>query len=732
MKISGEYVSIDTKNTTLLMKKVDDDLLTLYYGNRLIGNNFELFEGQRYNDLSERRMREKQSFSFIGGGDVREPSIIIKNFDGSFVNKFKYTKSYLEKKYMPNTFLPYAKDSLTSLVSEYYDEESEIIYRRIYSVFKDSDIIAVNCEIENLSNHAIHVLSASSVTLDLEGTDYDLTTFSGAWGRERWRTTNKIKNGIFINDSKTGSSSPYRNPFIMLKRNGIGNSFYAFNLIYSGSHKESVEQFSYNNTRVNVGINDFCFDYILSCGETFISPQALMIYSESENDITKQMHYFVNNNIIPCAKRGCPRPIVYNSWESVYFNFTEDKLIGLAEKAKALGIELFVLDDGWFRDDDKSNLGDWKVCKSKFKNGLADFAKRIHGLGLKFGLWFEPESISEKSELYNSHPDYAMVVPRKTPIRIRNQLLLDLTNDSVTEYLYGIISDIVEKVKLDYIKWDFNRYMTDRYSPVCCNNGEYEYRYYCGLYKLLKKITDRFPNLIIESCASGGSRFDLGMLSFSSYIWCSDNTDARERIFIQEGTLCGYPQSVLSAHVSASPNHQTGNKTSIENRFNIAAVGCLGYELDFDKCSETELDGIKRQIAFYKRYIELLQFGEFLKIGSAYEDDLFGYMTVSDNKRTAICVVIKLCDCGELGINDFPFRFAGLSPNIEYNVCIRNQVNKEKISGFRAYGQDLCSYGVKIGKFLKETDRENNSNSIRSVIFVFESIECLPREEKKR
>ncbi|NCC90047.1 MAG: alpha-galactosidase, partial [Spirochaetia bacterium] len=429
--------------------------------------------------------------------------------------------------------------------------------------------------------------------------------------------------GIVINDSKSGASSAEHNPCIFLTKED--GECIGMNLVYSGNHRELVETSPFGKIRILTGINPSGFCWDLSPQDRFQTPEAVLTYSNKGlNGASANFHHFVNNHIIRGPWKFRERPVLINNWEATYFNFTEDKLLTLAKESAALGMELFVLDDGWFglRNDDTTSLGDWTVNPKKLSSGLGGLALEIHRLGMMFGLWVEPEMVSIESQLYKKHPEWMIAIPGRRPSVGRNQYLLDLTREDVRTYLFKTLSETWHLADVNYIKWDMNRVFSDLYSAntEIRNHGEFLHRYVLGLYDLLGKLTQAFPNVLFESCASGGNRFDLGMLCYMPQTWTSDNTDEHSRLFIQEGTSCGYPLSAMGCHVSASPNHQTLRKTDIESRFNVAAFGVLGYELDITKLNRQQKEAIRAQIAFYKAHRSLLQYGNFTRIKLANSD----------------------------------------------------------------------------------------------------------------
>ena len=450
-----------------------------------------------------------------------------------------------------------------------------------------------------------------------------------------------------INDSKSGVSSADHNPCIFLtKENGetIG-----MNLIYSSNHRELVETSSYGKVRVLTGINPATFSWNLAPQDRFQTPEAVMTYSpDALNGASQNFHHFINNHIIRGPWKFRERPVLINNWEATYFKFTEDKLINLAKESANLGIELFVLDDGWFglRNDDTTSLGDWTVNPKKLPSGLENLSLEVHRLGMMFGLWVEPEMVSIESQLYKKHPDWMIAIPGRRPSVGRNQYMLDLSRPDVRDYLFKQLSDVWHFANVNYIKWDMNRVFSDLYSAnrEMKDHGEFFHRYILGLYELLEKLTAAFPNVLFESCASGGNRFDLGMLCYMPQTWTSDNTDSLSRLYIQEGTSCGYPLSTMGSHVSDSPNHQTLRRSDLESRFNVAAFGVLGYELDVTKLKGQQKDAIKAQIAFYKAHRALLQYGTFtrVKLANSISNQVIWAVASQDKSELLVLFAQKL------------------------------------------------------------------------------------------
>jgi alpha-galactosidase len=468
-----------------------------------------------------------------------------------------------------------------------------------------------------------------------------------------------VNGGRLEIDSDTGSSSNFHNPFTIIRNN---DTYYGFNLIYSGNHKTSVEVNDYDHIRIETGINDFLFSYKLKPGETFFAPEALIEVADSIDYLSSSFHKLINSHIIPERFEKRIPPILFNSWEGVYFDFNQEKLLKMAKEAKDLGAELFVVDDGWFghRNDDSSSLGDW-VDNPLKTGGLKNLADKVRSLGLQFGIWMEPEMISEDSDLFKKHPEYAMRIPNREPNRQRNQLMLDLTNDEVVKFIIDSVSNVLDLSKASYLKWDYNRNFSDVYSSSF-NSFEYGYRYIVNLYKIMDVLTKKYPSVLFEGCASGGARFDLGILSFFPQIWCSDNTDPLSRLFIQTGSLIGYPAKVMCCHVSKPINDVTKRKSRLLDRFQIALMGNLGYELDPTKLSNQDRKDIKQEIGFYKGFRKFSFFADSYLLGDCYNSNISGDMLINFSKSKAFLIVALT------GSYRGYLKIRGLNPKFSYQV----------------------------------------------------------------
>ena len=579
-------------------------------------------------------------FSFPHKGDYKSTPILLKNEKFGYVFDFKFEK-YEIRQPQKLEGLPTPHDANEELVVVLKDEKADIEVELHYLVFEESDAICRNVVIINNNEMPLKVLRALSYQLDLVNRNFELVTLSGGWASEMNQQIQTLVEGKYSVESKTGCSSCRFNPFFMLKEKSANlenGDVYSFNLIYSGNHLEEVELSHYGLVRVEAGINPFCFEFDLNKGDKFETPFAVLTYSNKGiNGARQNMHRFTNNHVIPSQWNNTIRPVVINNWEGTYFKFNESKLMSLAKDAKKYGAELFVLDDGWFgaRNSDTAGLGDYNVNKKKLPGGLSRLSKKLHKMGLKFGLWFEPEAVNPDSNCYRNHPDWAVKCVEREPSLGRHELILDLSKKEVQDYIIENVSKILKSAQIEFVKWDMNRNISDitfkDYNP-----GEFYHRYMLGLYRIMDELTKEFPNVLFEGCASGGNRFDLGILSYFPQIWASDDTDAHERITIQSGYYLGYPLSSVSAHVSSSPSHQLLRRTPIDTRFNVAMFGVLGFELLFNELDKLEKKKCKQLIEVYKANREIFQFGDFKEIDSL-SNNFTKWQVLSKDKKS--CVV---------------------------------------------------------------------------------------------
>lgn len=677
-------------------------------------------------------------YSGVGKGDFREPAVELTAENGCAVTDFRYRshKTYKGRKCIDG--LPCATggeaDCETTEV-ELWDDALDALLTLYYCVYPAQDVITRYARLQNRGGGTLTLRRMMSAQLDLADSAYALVTFDGTWSAERGMNSRPLCEGIFVNDSKMGVSSARHNPFVMLAADGCTERqgrCYGINLVYSGNHSEICEVTYSGKTRLLTGINPSGFSWKLAPGEHFDTPEAVFSFSdEGLNGLSHNLHRFVNDHIIRGMWQNRERPIVINNWEATGFDFTQSKLLAIAKEAAKLGIELFVLDDGWFggRNDDTSSLGDWFVNEKKLPAGLGGFAEKINKLGMKFGLWVEPEMISENSDLYRAHPDWAVAAPGRTPSMGRNQYLLDLTRAEVRAYLVQTLSAVFSSANIEYVKWDMNRNFSDMYSPSLApdGQGEFFHRYVLGLYEILKALTERFPAILFESCASGGSRFDLGMLCYMPQTWASDNTDPVCRLSIQQGTSYGYPLSTIGAHVSASPHFSTLRQTPVETRFNVAAFGCLGYELDLTKLSQFDKNAIKEQVAYYKTRRKLFQYGRFYRLHAGTDAKKPVWLCVSPDEKQAVAGLFQFAALPGKGRE--VLRLEGIDRACDYAVTGRMQFVNVKALGelinsvlpveirgdgiihtvlsehymltmcderYRAGGDLLCGYGIRL------------------------------------
>jgi len=670
--VKNNIFHLQTKDTSYIMRVEDTKHLVLeYYGQRisLLENYEALYNkwtcGPGCSVIVDKELSKITNLDILtleasttGKGDYNSPSIILNNDDG-YVFNFLFEKYVINKNKTISTLnnfpTPHKIDE--ELIITLVDKASDISIDLHYLVFSDSNIIARNIVIQNHAKKDVHILKAMSYELAINDNDFEVINLYGGWSGETKKEFTDIKHGLLVNDSKTGSSSNRHNPFFMLKNKEAtfnNGDVYAFNLIYSGNHYESIEKSNLSQVRIMGGISPFCFDYVLKENENFETPYAVLTYSASGlNGASQNMHKFVNNSIIPSNYANKARPILINNWEATYFKFTQAKLLSIAKKAKECGIELFVLDDGWFknRNDDKGGLGNYEVNTKKLPSGLNGLAKKLNNLGLDFGLWFEPEMVSKDSDLFIKHPEYAISHPGFSLSEGRNQYCLNLTMKEVQDYIVDNVLATINSANIKYVKWDYNRPISDFYYKD--NSGEFFYRYMIGFYNILRRVTEGAPKVLFEGCASGGNRFDLGVLSYFHQNWASDNTDGLERNYIQSGLFLGYPQSCIGAHVSVSPSQSALRNTSIDTRFNVAAFGLLGYELNLNELTSVEIKAVKNQVKFYKEHRELLQYGtlyqfsfmeksnhsEWMVMNSDHSEAIYGYyngLQVMNPKTTCV------------------------------------------------------------------------------------------------
>lgn len=579
-----------------------------------------------------------------GRGDYRYCPAEIRMPDLSFTHDFTYVEHELINGIVPMETLPGALDGNedAQTLRIITRDENEVMLTLYYTVFPAYDVITRRVVITNCSDKPLEIRRLMSMSLDIPDRGYKMLTLDGSWIKEAHLHEKDISYGMYVNESNTGASSNRHNPGFLLAEQDAGQDrgdVFGFNLIYSGNHFGFVQKSHLDLIRIGIGMNPHCFSWDMKKGDSLETPEAVLCFSEEGyNGFSARMHDFVNNCIVRGEWKNKERPVLINNWEAHFFDFTRRKLLKLAKQAKKLGIELFVLDDGWFgkRNNDTAGLGDYWVNTRKLPGGIGKFADKIRKLGLEFGLWFEPEMVNEDSDLFRQHPDWVVKEPDRKPVLGRNQLVLDLCRKEVRDYIVENMGRVLDEAKASYVKWDMNRHISAAYSPALQNQGEFYHRYILGLYDILHRIFDPRPHILLESCSSGGNRFDLGMLCYSPQIWASDNTDPVVRQRIQGGLSLFYPLSAMGAHVSQAPHQQTLRSTPLSTRFNTACFGVLGYELDLKYLSYVEKKEIAEQIAFYKKYRRVFQFGRFHRTEALKDNQLFWQCMYEDTTVTGL------------------------------------------------------------------------------------------------
>ena len=650
-----------------------------------------IFEGDRSFSLEHIR----QEYPVYGTTDYRHPAIEILQENGSRISEFRYDGYKISNgkpglKGLPATYTEKDEEAQTLhifLVDAFNGAKLELLY----TIFSDYAAIARSVRIINKGKSVLHLLTAMSMSIDLPDKDYVWMQLSGAWSRERYVKNRILEQGITAIDSMRGNSSHEHNPFMTLKRpntDEYSGEAIGFSLIYSGNFRIQAEVDTHDVTRITMGINPDCFDWKLDTDGEFQTPEAVMVYSENGlNGMSQTFHKLYGRRLARGYWRDRPRPVLNNNWEATYFDFTEDRLIEIAKKAKECGVELFVLDDGWFgaRRNDRAGLGDWVANKELLPDGIKGLSERMEAIGMKFGLWFEPEMVNKDSDLYRAHPDWILATPGRSISHGRYQYVLDFSRKEVVDHIYEMMAKILSESKVSYIKWDMNRSITECFSAAypADRQGEIFHRYILGVYDLYDKLTKKFPEVLFEACASGGGRFDPGMLYYAPQTWTSDDSDAIERLKIQYGTSMCYPISSMGSHVSVVPNHQVFRNTPLHTRANVAYFGTFGYELDLNKLTEAEIGAVKEQIRFMKEYRQIIQFGTFYRLKSPFEGNETVWMVVSDDKKTAIVGYYRVLN----GVNGSYTRvkLLGLDPDIIYENELNHTQN---------YGDELMNYGL--------------------------------------
>lgn len=699
---TSHIFTLDTENTTYQMK-VDDYgfLLHLYYGARISGDMDYLltyfdrgFSGNPADAGTDRTYSMDalpQEYPAMGTGDYRNSALIIHNGDGSDCCDLRYVSHEIRQgKYglvgLPAVYAGEEEAQTLEILLE--DSVSKVQVRLLYGVLEEEDIITRSVKITNLGSEDVIVEKAAGACLDFLAGSYDLISFYGRHVMERSFQRREIAHGSFSIGSRRGASSHQYNPAVIIARRDTTEDTggcYGMMFVYSGSFLCEAEKDQFDQTRVLMGLQRDLFHYTLERGEVLTVPETVLCYSdEGFAALSNRYHRCIRKHLFRGKYGQAMRPVLLNSWEAFYFDFDGEKICKLAKEAATLGMDMVVMDDGWFgkREDDNSGLGDWQVNEEKLGCSLGELIERINSLGVKFGIWIEPEMISEDSDLYRTHPDWVMRIPGRKPIHARNQLVLDFSRAEVRDHIFKQICGVLDQGNVEYVKWDMNRSISDIYSQER-SPGKVAHDYMLGVYEFLENLMERYPNMLIEGCSGGGGRFDAGMMYYTPQIWCSDNTDAADRLRIQYGTSFFYPASTIGAHVSAAPNHQTGRNISLHTRGIVAMAGTFGYELDPGLLSEEEKEEIREQAGRYRQYEDLIREGMYYRLSDPFEAPYAAWMFVSEDRDTALCSIVILENHSNPPIHYVKLR--GLDKDAVY---------EDKESGKRYYGSALMEAGL--------------------------------------
>ncbi|MWV44440.1 alpha-galactosidase [Paenibacillus sp. HJL G12] len=660
----------------------------LYYGKRLRAGDLSwLLVTQERCSFSPNPVPEDRSISLdtlpqelpvYGTSDYRHPLLQAKLDNGTTITEFKYVSYRMEQGKprldgLPSVYVERESEAET-LVLHMQDKVSGLHVELIYTVLEEYDAITRSLRINNDSDTNVELLQALSASIDFPHMDYEWLQLSGAWTRERDIVRRPLAYGMQAVESRRGSSSHQQNPFAALLSPGTDEDHgevYGFSLVYSGSFIAQAEVDQFRTTRLSIGINPFDFTWLLEPGESFQTPETVMVYSaDGLGGMSRIYHKLYRERLARGQFRDKERPVLVNNWEATYFNFNAEKIESIAKAGQELGIELFVLDDGWFghRDSDNSSLGDWVVDLNKMPEGLNDLVHRVNQLGMQFGLWFEPEMVSPDSDLYRKHPDWCLHVPERRRTEGRQQLILDFSRQDVRDEIVRMLSDVLSSAPITYVKWDMNRNMTEIGSALLPPQRQREtaHRYMLGLYEVMERITSSFPHILFESCSGGGGRFDPGMLHYMPQTWTSDNTDAIARLRIQYGTSLVYPVSSMGSHVSAVPNHQLNRTTSLDTRGLVAMSGNFGYELDLTRFSEEENEAVKKQVTLYKEIRGLVQFGLHYRLLSPFEGNETAWMFVAEDGSEAAVFYFRVLSESNAPLSRLKLK--GLDPAADYSI----------------------------------------------------------------
>ena len=705
----GRIFTLDTKHTSYRMK-VDEYgfLLHLYYGGRVYGNMDYLltcydrgFSGNPWdvgNDRTYSLDVLPQEYPVMGVGDFRNSALIVRNADGSDCCDLRYIGHEIKQgKYgLPGLPAVYADaGEAETLEITLGDKVSGMCVTLLYGVLEEADIITRSVVLENRGVNNVTVEKAASACLDFVTGSFDMLSFYGRHTMERNLQREELRHGTYAIGSRRGTSSHQYNPAVILAdRNTTEDTggCYGMVFVYSGNFLFEAERDQYDQTRLLMGMQSDLFHYPLEQGEKLVVPETILCYSDQGlGALSARFHDCIREHLCRGKFRDAPRPVLLNSWEAAYFTFDGQTLLKLAKSTAALGIDMIVMDDGWFgkREDDNSGLGDWQVNEKKLGCTLRELIEQINGEGVKFGIWIEPEMVSEDSELYRQHPDWALRIPGREPVRGRNQLVLDFSRADVRDYIFEQICSILDQGKIEYVKWDMNRSIADVFSGET-EQGKVTYQYVLGVYDFLERLLQKYPDILLEGCSGGGGRFDAGMLYYTPQIWCSDNTDALDRLRIQYGTSFFYPASAVGSHVSAVPNHQTGRSVSLHTRGVVAMAGAFGYELDPEKLTAEEREAVREQIRQYRSREELIRRGRYYRLSDPFTAAYTAWMFVSKDGSRALLSVVMLEMHGNMTVSYVKLK--GLDAASVY---------RDMESGRRYYGADLMEAGLPMPVELK-------------------------------
>lgn len=680
---------LDTDNTSYRIGIADDEGFVghIYYGRKIrsqqCGQFLRTWEGPFVPSTNN---RERCSFldtfpteySGNGIGDYRESCIAVKTITGSRTTDLMYESYDIidgkpELEGLPASFA--GDEMVQTLILHMLDKGDGLEVDLLYSVFECEDVITRSVKVRNNGDKDIRLTKVYSACIDMDDEDFEMLTLHGSWARERQMERRSIAYGKQSVSSLRGESSHQDHPFMAWMTKGSNQAsgdVYGMHFVYSGNFIAQIEKSQFDSIRAVMGIHSEGFEWMLTPGDEFVAPEVVLTYSHNGiGQMSRNLHDFYRGHLIRSKYLHQKRPVLINNWEATYFDFDTDKLLAIAKSAAEHGIEMLVMDDGWFghRNDDATSLGDWFVNENKIKGGLKHLVDEVNKLGLKFGIWMEPEMISPDSELYRKHPDWAFAVPERTATLSRNQYVLDLSRKEVRDYVYECVHNVISSANIEYVKWDMNRQLTDIGSVEFTGDrqGELAHRYVLGVYELQERLVNDFPDLLLENCSGGGARFDPGMLYYSPQIWCSDDTDAIERLSIQEGTELIYPLSTMGAHVSDCPNHTVGRTTPFMTRAHVALAGTFGYELDITKISDEERMVIPEQVALYHKYNDLVREGDYYRIASYRENGLYDcWMVVAKDKSEAVVTYVQVL--GKPNVHSRKIKLLGLDEAADYRL----------------------------------------------------------------